>query len=58
MTARMQAATSSKAPIALRTSANAGHGGDSSLEEQISQLTDAYGFLFAQLGVTYRPITQ
>lgn len=56
MTARLQAATSSKAPIVLRTTSDAGHGGDSSLEQQITQLTEAYSFVFAQLGVTYRPV--
>lgn len=51
MTARLQAATSSWASILLRTSANAGHGGDNSLSEQIEQAVDVYSFLFAQLGV-------
>jgi prolyl oligopeptidase len=51
MTARLQAATSSDAPILLRTSADAGHGGDHSLAEQIDQWTDVYSFLFYELGV-------
>ena len=51
MTARLQAATSSPAPILLRTSANAGHGGDNSLSERIEQSVDVYAFLFEQLGV-------
>ncbi|MEM6791647.1 MAG: prolyl oligopeptidase family serine peptidase [Myxococcota bacterium] len=54
MVARLQAATASAEPILLRTSADSGHGGSNSLEERIAQLTDAYAFLFAQLGVTYR----
>jgi prolyl oligopeptidase len=52
MTARLQRATSSKAPILLRTSSDSGHGGDSSLSHEIAELTDAYAFLMAQLGVT------
>jgi len=55
MTARLQAATSSTSPILLRTSANAGHGSDNSLSEQIEQIeqsVDMYTFLFDQLKVT------
>jgi len=51
MIARLQAATSSPAPLILRTSADSGHGVTSSLDERIAQLTDAYAFLFEQLGV-------
>ena len=51
MTARLQAATASKKPILLRTSANAGHGGGNSLSQQIEQSVDLYAFLFDQLGV-------
>lgn len=52
MIARLQAATSNASPILLRTSHDAGHGGDTSLEQEIAELTDIYSFLFAQLGVT------
>ncbi|MGA7412030.1 MAG: prolyl oligopeptidase family serine peptidase, partial [Bryobacteraceae bacterium] len=51
MVARLQAAGHSKGPILLRTSSNTGHGVGSSLSEQISQITDAFSFLFEQLGV-------
>lgn len=51
MTARLQAATASDKPILLRTSANAGHGGDNSLSERIEQSVDIYSFFFDQLGV-------
>lgn len=51
MTARLQAATSSNAPILLRTSANTGHGIDSSLDEQVEQGADVWAFLFDQLGL-------
>ncbi len=53
MTARLQAATSSDAPIFLRTSANTGHGMGSPLHAQIEETTDIFTFLFNQLGVTY-----
>ncbi|HEY3245625.1 MAG TPA: prolyl oligopeptidase family serine peptidase, partial [Phycisphaerae bacterium] len=56
MTARLQAATSSNAPILLRTSANAGHGIGSSLNERIEQYVDIYAFLFHELGVDYKPV--
>jgi prolyl oligopeptidase len=55
MTARLQAATSSKRPILLRTSSG-GHGLDSSLSERIAQEADVYAFLFNQLGVKYQPV--
>jgi prolyl oligopeptidase len=55
MTARLQAATASSAPILLRISYESGHGVDASLEERISQISDAYAFLLHTLGVSYRP---
>ncbi len=54
MTARLQAATGSDAPILLRTSATAGHGIGTSLSERVQELTDVYAFLFQQLGVKLR----
>ncbi|MBI3844018.1 MAG: S9 family peptidase [Planctomycetes bacterium] len=54
MVARLQAATSSKAPILLRTSANSGHGIGSSLGEQIEEAVDVDAFLFDQLGMTVK----
>ena len=51
MTARLQAATASTAPVLLRTSDTAGHGIGTSLSERIEELTDVYAFFFAQLGV-------
>src|SRR5262249_38878892 len=54
MTAALQAATTSGLPILLRTSADTGHIG-SSLDEQIDEGTDAYAFVFQELGLTMRP---
>lgn len=51
MTARLQAASSSKAPVLLRTSATSGHGIDSSLDLRIESRSDMYAFLFDQLGL-------
>jgi prolyl oligopeptidase len=51
MTARLQAATGSKAPVLLRTSAGTGHGLGTSLSRQVEELVDVYAFLFTQLGV-------
>ena len=53
MIARLQAATSSQAPLLLRTTADAGHGGEP-LDERIAQMTDVYAFLFDQLGIRFR----
>jgi prolyl oligopeptidase len=55
MVARLQAATSSKAPILLRTSANSGHGIGSSLGERIEEAVDVDAFLFDQLGMKLAP---
>jgi prolyl oligopeptidase len=54
MTARLQAATASKAPVLLRTSDTAGHGIGTALSERIEELTDEYAFFFEQLGVKVR----
>src|SRR3989441_141 len=53
MTARLQAATRSGRPVLLRTSVSSGHGIGTALDEQIEQSTDAYTFLFDQLGVPF-----
>jgi prolyl oligopeptidase len=53
MTARLQAATASKRPVLLRTSAGTGHGIGTALSERIQELTDVYAFLFDRLGVDY-----
>ena len=55
MTARLQAASSSGAPVLLRTSANSGHGGDTGLSQRIEETVDANAFLFHHLGVEYQP---
>jgi prolyl oligopeptidase len=55
MAARLQAASSSKKPILLRTSGDTGHGIGSPLSAQIDEETDVYGFLFQQLGHTFAP---
>lgn len=51
MVAALQTSTASDAPILLRTSANAGHGMGSSLDERIALDTDMLTFLFSQLGM-------
>jgi phosphodiesterase/alkaline phosphatase D-like protein/predicted esterase len=53
MIARLQAVSNSKSPILLRISANAGHGSWSPLATRIAELSDAFAFLFDQLGVDY-----
>lgn len=51
MTARLQA-TQTKAPVLLRTTKDAGHGGTANLSDRISQYVDMYAFFFDYLGVT------
>jgi len=51
MAARLQAATSSEAPILLRIEPG-GHGIGQSLDQAVGLLTDVSAFAFAQLGVT------
>jgi prolyl oligopeptidase len=55
MTARLQAASSSDHPILLRTTASAGHGIGTALDERIEQGADLFSFLFDQLGINYTP---
>ncbi len=55
MTARLQAANASDYPILLRTTASAGHGIGTALDERIQESADVYSFLFDQLGIRYRP---
>ncbi len=54
-TAALQAASSSRHPILLRTSMKSGHGIGSSLSERVAQQADQLSFLFDQLGMKWRP---
>src|SRR6266498_3867474 len=58
MTARLQAATGSSAPVLLRTSGSSGHGFGTALDEALAQQTDVWSFLFWQLGLKYRPVQE
>lgn len=51
MVAALQNAGPTKGPILLRTTSKAGHGIGSALSEVVAQYTDAFSFLFDQLGV-------
>jgi prolyl oligopeptidase len=51
MTARLQSATSSDAPILLRYETQAGHGVGTPLSKDIDRYTDIWSFIFWQLGV-------
>ena len=52
MAARMQAATASEHPILLRVETKAGHGAGKPVAKLVEELTDVYGFLFAELDVS------
>jgi len=58
MTARLQAANKSKYPILLRTTAAAGHGMGTALDERIAQEADVFAFLFDQLRIKYRDVSE
>ncbi len=51
MTARLRAATSSGHPILYRSTATAGHGIGSSLNDRLALQADVYAFVFDQLGL-------
>ncbi len=51
MAARLQAATSSERPVLLRTETRAGHGVGKPLSKLIDEATDAWTFLFWELGL-------
>ncbi len=54
MTARLQAATSSQAPILLRTNDDTGHGMGAPLKTRIDMAVDEYAFIFSQLGLPFK----
>jgi prolyl oligopeptidase len=54
MAARLQAATSSREPILLRTSSTTGHGRSNPLTEEIAENVDTYSFLLQALGTRFR----
>ncbi len=56
MTARLQAATTSKNPILLRTSSSTGHGIGTPLNERIKEDVDEFAFLFHELGIKYKAV--
>jgi prolyl oligopeptidase len=58
MTARLQAANSSDRPILMRTTASAGHGIGTALDEEIEQGADFYSYLFDQLVIKYAPVAK
>lgn len=57
MTARLQHASISGAPILLRTSDSTGHGAGTPLATQVEELTDTYAFIMRALALEYRDAT-
>ncbi len=53
MTAMMQSASTSGNPVLLRTSARAGHGGGTALNDMIERETDAWSFIIDQLAINF-----
>ena len=51
MAARLQAATINDRPILLRLESRAGHGAGKPLSKILDELTDAWTFVFSELGV-------
>jgi prolyl oligopeptidase len=54
MAARLQAASSSKHPVLLKITFDAGHGLGAALSKTIERQADVYAFLFQQLGIDYQ----
>jgi prolyl oligopeptidase len=52
--ARLQAATSGKAPILLRMEGKAGHGAGKPMAKIVEQYTDELSFLFEELGISVK----
>ena len=52
MAAAMQAATASEHPILLRVDTKAGRGEGKPVTKLVEEMTDVYGFLFAELDVS------
>ncbi len=50
MAARLQAAQGGGAPVLLRTSADAGHGASTPLDQRIALRADQYAFLLHHIG--------
>jgi prolyl oligopeptidase len=55
MTAMLQANSGSGLPILFRSSASAGHGIGTALNDRIAELADVYSFLFSQLAIDDSP---
>lgn len=53
MIARLQAATSSRRPVLLVTSASAGHGIGTALDERLAEQAQTFSFLMDQLEMNY-----
>ena len=53
MTAALQWATTSGNPVVLLYEKNAGHNGGSTLNQDVSELTDEFSFIFWQLGIRF-----
>jgi len=53
MTARLQRATTSGYPVLLRASADTGHGIGTPLDEEIEETTDAFAFVWHELGMPF-----
>jgi prolyl oligopeptidase len=58
MTARLQAATSSKLSVFLRTSSDTGHGIGTGLGARIAEESDVFAFLFDQLEINDKTISK
>lgn len=58
MTARLQAATASDRPVLLRLETQAGHGAGKPVSKVLDELVDTWSFVAAELGITWRPISE
>jgi prolyl oligopeptidase len=54
--ARLQESQQGTAPTLIRIETNAGHGAGRSTAQIIGQETDKWAFMFANMGVDYKPV--
>ena len=56
--ATMQHCQAGDKPVLIRIESKAGHGAGKPTSKRIDEATDMYAFLFQNIGVPYRPVTE
>lgn len=56
--AQLQYAQAGDAPVLIRIESNAGHGAGKPTSKRLDEAADMYAFLFQNIGVPYRPVSE